>query len=133
MQRDPAVDFSVADAAMACGVSVDTIRRRIRGDLANGKAPMDGPYRLDADDPKSEWRIPAAALVDAGLLSPTAAADPKGAVRISAAERRAAELEHGWPSRTSAWRQRRSAWRTAASSSRRLEHLMEIALPKAAA
>jgi hypothetical protein len=58
--RPDVATVSVAEAAKLCGVSDDTIRRRLHADVLEG-AFQDGP--TDA----APWRIPVVSLVAAGL------------------------------------------------------------------
>jgi hypothetical protein len=54
---------SVAEAAKLCGVSDDTIRRRLHANVLEG-AFQDGPAEA------APWRIPVPSLVDIGLCEP---------------------------------------------------------------
>lgn len=56
--------YGVAEAARVCGVSVDTIRRRLR------EQRIPGAHRsgIRPDDQSAEWRIPRKGLLAAGLL-----------------------------------------------------------------
>lgn len=59
---DPEVHYTINEAAAACGVSRDTIKRR----LARGGLP--GARRVSGPGPRGPWVIPESGLVAAGLL-----------------------------------------------------------------
>ena len=60
--RDVAT-VSVAEASKLCGVSDDTIRRRLHAEVLQG-AYQDGPAEA------APWRIPVTSLIDVGLCEP---------------------------------------------------------------
>ena len=61
--------YNPTEAALACGVSLDTVRRRIRA----GKIP--GAHRR-GDEPFGEWVLPRSGLEAAGLTVRTDATAP---------------------------------------------------------
>lgn len=71
MPLDPGARFTIAEAAHVCGVSVDTVKRRLRAGALPGASRRPG-------DGNGTWLIPAPDLVGAGLLPAAAVADAAG-------------------------------------------------------
>ena len=105
-------------AAELCGCSYDTIRRRRKhGDFGECRQESPGEH-------SSEWLIPLAGLVAAGLLDPVAAAsDPEAVLGRREAERlyEVARLEL---ERTKA--ERDAALRLAAEREAEIKHLRKV-------
>jgi hypothetical protein len=75
----PEPTYNPAEAALACGVSLDTVRRRIRA----GKIP--GAHRR-GDAPFGEWVLPRAGLEAAGFTIHSGESAAPRASSASAAE-----------------------------------------------